>query len=340
MPRKTSTLLLVLAAIFVLAILTVLFLPMGRTPPRPPLPNPNGYDDFLKAAKLLSGDVGNAPTLDQNGLRALVSTNSESLGLLRLGLTRQCALPADSAMTNVAGLLGDLAAMKRLAQLLAAEGRLRERDSRLADAARSYLDAIRFGNEMSRGGFIINRLVGIACEAIGDTPLSKLAPKLGSEEARPVIAELEKIDLARVTWEEVRRNENRLSRYQLRKGFNPITWAIGRWQLWRSGSLQRAETRHNRVTAHERLLAAELAVRCYQAEQGHPPAHLEQLVPKYLQRVPSDPFSGKPMIYRPQGTNWLLYSVGEDGVDDGGKAVGRPAPGAVAKGDESYDSPY
>ncbi len=51
---------------------------------------------------------------------------------------------------------------------------------------------------MSRGGFIINRLVGIACEAIGDTPLTKLAPKLDSQEARPVIAELEQIDLARV----------------------------------------------------------------------------------------------------------------------------------------------
>ncbi|MGA2661799.1 MAG: hypothetical protein ABSH34_30325 [Verrucomicrobiota bacterium] len=338
MPRKTRTLLLALVVMFMVAILTALFLPLGRTPPRPPLPNPNGYDDFLKAAALLAGDVGNAPTFDHNGLGVLVSANSESLRLLRLGLTRQCALPADSAMTNVAGLLGDLAAMKRLAQLLAAEGRLREMDHRLADAAHSYLDAIRFGNEMSRGGFIINRLVGLACEAIGDAPLSKLAPKLSREEARPVIAELEKIDLARVTWEEVRRNENRFSRYQLRTGFNPITWAMAQWRSWRS--LQRAAVRHRRIISHERLLAAEVAVRCYQAEQGHPPARLEQLVPKYLQRVPSDPFRAGPVIYGPQGTNWLLYSVGEDRVDDGGKPVGRSGRDAVARGDIFYDSPY
>ena len=69
------------------AMLTVVFLFVGRTSPPSPLPNPNGYDDFLKAAALLTGNVGNASTLDHEGLRALVSTNAESLRLLRLGLT-------------------------------------------------------------------------------------------------------------------------------------------------------------------------------------------------------------------------------------------------------------
>jgi len=330
--------LLALLVVFVLALLTILASTGSWTPPRPPLPNPNGYDDFLKAAALLTGDVGNASALDRSGLAALVSTNSESLRLLRLGLSRQCALPADSAMTNTTGLLADLASLKRLAQLLAAEGRSREMDGRLAEATQSYLDAMRFGNEMSRGGFIINRLVGIACEAIGDTALAKLARDLSTEQARPVVAELEKIDRAGVTWEEVRRNENRFSQYQLGKGFNPMAWALARWGTWRSQ--QRAAMRHKRLVAHERLLAAELALRCYQFEQGHPPARLDDLVTNYLSRIPPDPFRGRPMIYRPQGTNWLLYSVGEDGADDGGKRVARSLSGTVTRGDLFYDSPY
>jgi hypothetical protein len=126
MPRKTRTLLLALVVIFVLATLTVYFLSLGLTPPPLPLPNPNGYDDFLKAASLLT--VGDAFTLDHEALQALVSTNAESLRLLRFGLTRQCALPADSAMTNDWGMLRDFIAMKRLTQLLTAEGRLREMD--------------------------------------------------------------------------------------------------------------------------------------------------------------------------------------------------------------------
>jgi hypothetical protein len=336
MTRKTRTLLLASVAIFLLAMLAVLFLPLGRTPPPVPLPNPNGYDDFLKAASLLT--VGDPFTPDHEALQALVSTNAESLRLLRLGLTRQCALPADSAMTNDSAMLSDFIAMKRLTQLLTAEGRLREMDNRLADAAQTYVDAIRLGKEMSRGGPIIIQFAGIACQEIGGTPLSKLVPKLNPQEARPVIAELEKIDSAGVTWEEVRRTENRFSWYQFRKRFNPITWGMALWQ--RRQTIQVAERFDKRVIAHERLLTAELALRCYQSEQGRVPPSLEQLVPKYLQQVPSDPFSGRPVIYHPQGTNWLLYSVGEDGVDEGGKRVGRSGSGTVTKGDLFYDSPY
>jgi hypothetical protein len=338
MPPKIRTLLLALAVIFVLAVLTVIIVSTSRIPQRPPLPNPNGHDDFLKAAALLTGDVGNASTLNHDGLQALVSTNSEALRMLRLGLTRDCSVPTESAMENVPGMLTELSDMKRLVQLLAAEGRLREMDNRLADAAQCYLDAIHFGNQISRGGFIIHRLVGIACEAIGDTPLGKLAPRLSSQEARRVIAELEKAENAEVTWDEVRQNENRFVEYRLSQGFHPITWVMTRWEVWRAR--QRAEIKHKRVVAHLRLLIAELALRCYQSEQGRAPTGLKQLVPKYLQRVPADPFSGQPLVYRPQDNYWLLYSVGENGVDDGGKRVGRSVSGTVPSGDIFYDSPY
>ena len=338
MLRNPRIMLLALVVVVVLANVWLIAFTLGRPPARLPLPNPNGYDDFLKAATLLTGDAYQLSTLNHDGLWALVATNAETLRQLKLGLSRNCSVPTDSAMANVPGMMGDLARLKSLARLLTDEGQLAEMENRYADAAHSYLDAIRFGNEMSRGGFIINRLVGVACEAIGGSPLAKLVPKLKPDEARSVITALEKVDTDRVTWDEVRRNENRFSRYQLRKGFNPITWAMTRWQRWRS--MQKAETKHRIIIAHERLLDVELALRCYESEQGRAPTGLEQLVPQYLQRVPSDPFCGRPMLYRPQGTNWLLYSVGEDGVDDGGQRVGRPVSGTVTRGDLFYDSPY
>ena len=98
--------------------------------------------------------------------------------------------------------------------------------------------------------------------------------------------------------------------------------------------------RHNRLAAHVRLLIAELALRCYQSEQLKAPTSLEQIVPKYLQRVPLDPFSGKPVVYHLQDANWLLYSVGADGVDDGGEPVTRSVSVNGVKGDLFYNSPY
>ncbi len=337
MPRKIRRLVLALVVIFVVAILSLIVFIARPLPARPPLPNPNGYDDFVKASEAVLRNVGDFRTLNRDSLDALVSTNAEALRLLRLGLTRQCLMPMDSALTNASGMLSQLAGMKQLVQLLVAEGRLREMEDRPAEAAGSYVDAIRFGNEMSRGGFLITRLVGIACEAIGYAPLAKVVPKLSREDARIVLTELERVDAGRVTWAEALRGEKYYVRYQYAHHFNPIMWAQGWWQSRGSKDKEKAEVKHKMVIAHERLLTAELALRCAQSEQGHPPARLDDLVTNYLSRVPQDPFTGQPLVYRPQGTNWLLYSVGPDGVDDGGRAAGRGWP---VKGDILFDSSW
>ena len=96
--------------------------------------------------------------------------------------------------------------------------------------------------------------------------------------------------------------------YQRGKQFNPIIWVRHWWEIRQV--LQGAEPKHKKVVARERVLLTELALRCYQSEQGHPPARLDELATHYLSHVPEDPFSGQPLIYRAQGTNWLLHSVG------------------------------
>jgi hypothetical protein len=339
MLRNPRIMLLALVVVVVLANVWLIAFTLGRPPARPPLPNPNGYDDFLKAAALLtlSGDFDNVPTLGHDDLRTLVSTNAEPLRLLRLGLTRPCSVPTDLYITNDTGRSG-LVRLKYLADLLAAEGRLREMEGQPTEAALDYADAIRLGNEISRGGFIIDRVWGFGCEFIGYTALAKLVPNFNGEQAREVLARLETIDNTRVTWDEIRRNTERWNRYQMRGRFNPIVRARVWWQS--RGPHQTAAMKHKIAIAHTHLLEVELALRFYQSEQGRVPIRLDELVPSYLSKVPPDPFSGRPLSYRPQGTNWLLYSVGPDGVDDGGQRVGGWVSGAVPRGDLFYDSPY
>jgi len=333
--QNRRRILLVSVAVAAVALIALLVVTTGRPTARPPLPNPNGYDYFVKASEGVPGGVSDFPTLDRDSLNALVSTNAAALRLLRLGLTRQCAMPLDAAVTNVGGMLNQLAGLKGLAQLLAAEGRLRELEDRPAEAGRSYTDAIHFGNEMSRGGVVITRLVGIACESIGGHALAQVVPKLSREQARVVLMELQKVEADRVTWAEVRQNERYYAHHLPGTRFNLIIQAVGWWHSRQS--LQKAETRQRIIIARERLLAGELALRCYQSEQGRVAARLDDLVTNYLSEVPQDPFSGRPLIYRAQGTNWLLYSVGPDGVDDGGK----PGPsGWPFKGDLSFDSTW
>ena len=51
---------------------------------------------------------------------------------------------------------------------------------------------------------------------------------------------------------------------------------------------------------------------------GQPPAGLEQVSPAFLSRLPTDPFDGNPLRYRLLPKGYVIYSLGEDGADQGG----------------------
>ena len=70
------------------------------------------------------------------------------------------------------------------------------------------------------------------------------------------------------------------------------------------------------------LLLTALALRAYKLDHGADPLTLSALVPGYLQAVPADPFAlSGPLHYKHLGMKPLLYSVGPDGKDDGGKTI-------------------
>lgn len=53
------------------------------------------------------------------------------------------------------------------------------------------------------------------------------------------------------------------------------------------------------------------------------PERLDQLVPEFLTAVPLDPFDGRPLRYSLTGDGYVLYSVGPDKADDGGRPLQR-----------------
>jgi hypothetical protein len=72
-----------------------------------------------------------------------------------------------------------------------------------------------------------------------------------------------------------------------------------------------------------RLLIVDLALREYHDDHGQYPTELSSLTPKYLAKVPYDPFNGQPFVYRPTDKEFVLYSVGGDEKDNGGAFPGR-----------------
>ena len=78
------------------------------------------------------------------------------------------------------------------------------------------------------------------------------------------------------------------------------------------------------------LLTVALALQAYKAERGAYPENLNELCPAYLTSLPADPFSAygaAPPLYRRTPDKYVLYSIGPDGKDEGGKIIenaGRP----------------
>ena len=84
-----------------------------------------------------------------------------------------------------------------------------------------------------------------------------------------------------------------------------------------------------------RLTVTAIALQRFQMAHHAYPASLDELVPAYLAQVTADFMDGKPLRYRLKSDgSFLLYSVGEDGVDDGGDAtlVGNNAVRSWTKG--------
>jgi hypothetical protein len=108
---------------------------------------------------------------------------------------------------------------------------------------------------------------------------------------------------------------------------------------------------HMLLTNEQRLISAAgarlmIAIELYRAEQGRLPATLGDLVPSVLDSLPIDRSSGKPFAYRvldtPDrfGRDYLLYAVGADGADDGGRRISgsrQPTQRALQMGAPGFD---
>lgn len=73
--------------------------------------------------------------------------------------------------------------------------------------------------------------------------------------------------------------------------------------------------------AKREIVLTVLALDAFARRNQRYPASLEELAPRYMPEIPLDPFDGKPLRYRAASSaegRPLLYSIGADGVDDGG----------------------
>ena len=90
-----------------------------------------------------------------------------------------------------------------------------------------------------------------------------------------------------------------------------------------------------RNIARLRIVTVGLEIERYRLANGKLPEKLAELVPAYLDAVPKDPFDGQELRYKRLEKGYVVYSIGQDGSDDGGKE--RPPQGKRKVEKENWD---
>jgi len=115
----------------------------------------------------------------------------------------------------------------------------------------------------------------------------------------------ERIEALKVLDEQIQRSEGKRRRKRLVSGLqSPLFRKVCVQDAWSVGKTRAARTG--------------IAAERFRLRTGKLPEKLAQLAPEFVSSVPSDPFDGKPLRFKRLDEGYVLYSVGENGEDDGG----------------------
>ncbi len=125
-------------------------------------------------------------------------------------------------------------------------------------------------------------------------------------------------------------------------GRNPITTILIRHQLLSAillpalGNIPKKGA-FAQATADQALLAC--ALERYRLAHGNFPDRIDALVPAFVSNLPLDVITGEPCIYRRTGNTFILYSIGWNQVDDGGRLVMKGSSQDISQGDWVWQYP-
>jgi hypothetical protein len=309
-------------------------------PPLPPpqsLPVPNGYDELARAADAVNWDALPGLEFDPSNLAAcqqFLENNAHTFA----SVGRALSIPAERPVELADFRLDEIQAFRSLCRALQVRVKTAEAAGRFSDAMQSNLDIVRLGHSISHGGLIIDDLVAAAIECEGVEGIVDEIAHLDAADLMILRQSLEELVDAREPWHTVAERDRIWSALS-------FGWS-GRLYAWLNevsgaGVGQAAlEAPRLREVARLRLIIAESAVRQHALVEGSPPESLESLVPKYLAKVPQDPYGQRPLVYRRTSDGYLLYSVGKNKTDDGGRRATLSEATTDGVGDLFFDAPH
>jgi hypothetical protein len=318
--RRTKASKMAIAVLLIAAALPVyVFSRLASPRPLPATNTESGsnYQELINVGvALLEKNAGNRNAwLNASDARysAMLVRDASELDRLQIIIDQGCEFPWPHSDQSA----GESDALWTLSGLL--RSRMAKGNGTPAAAIRieACFDAMRFAQWEDRkiGPFGAGKFSRLDAQAIEH--LWNLRDSVLAQQCRELADRLRKFDNERASWEQLL-DSHRLAMENSNwtTHLRTIThdWA-GAWND-RKGRFPR----YDQLTAlKSRMAIVEFGIRAFELETGRLPETLDELRPNYLPSLPDDPMGGGPLRFRQTGDAYLIYSVGPNGIDDGGQ---------------------
>jgi hypothetical protein len=285
---------------------------------RPVQPDPNAYNTLIELSGQLARRTGFWDEMSDQELAAVVATNEPILTEAREALRQESVVALDwNADQNWLQLhIDEKNGFRELGRAFAAEGRHVQKEGDTRRAVNCGLEGMRLVKASSNGGLGIDYLMGLGINYGMSSWLRDACETATLEDCQYVLQNLPDITeqmeppsaITEREWHFFRRINGIYTTFMME-----MTFANNRedFEKRMGESLRLGQALNDLVRLH-------YAIRAFQLQENRFPKTLDELVPRELNSIPKDPFNGKDFVYQPGKDRYLLFSVGPNGVDDGG----------------------
>lgn len=182
----------------------------------PPVPNPNGYDRLLALAAAVPVFELDRVKTNRARLAELVQSQPQLLEDVLAANQLPSAVPVQYSRDDLKGRMNAAGDLLRLEKAILARAILAELEQRPAEGVTARLAGIELGQKGTRGGLMIDFMLGSAIQMYGLAGLSNQVRNLDSETCQRALNSLRAL----------REAQEPLSQFEQRER---------RWMLWSSG---------------------------------------------------------------------------------------------------------
>lgn len=325
---------------------------IGQTSTKPQTPAPNAFDFYQQAgAALIQSDqiaqasvnLFDGKKVPTGTLQNLLSKNTRALQLLRAGFRHSYRHPV---LKDMEAAPPEYSHLRNLVRLLILEGEFKARRGDKSGAASCYLDGVRIGVDVPRGGAILPLLVGCACETLARRALWRSLSQMDAATARAATTRLGVLAAQRVRLSAAMREEKHMAlaslpamirrsdveaSTRLAPHAKQIETNIAAWMDETIANLEKPYTARQAVTipidplsqvylpmydnlgfqearnlTGDALLTVALALRAHRMKTKNYPASLDELALDGSKKIPADPFGNGEALRYRLATNGYL----------------------------------